>query len=440
MIIEIIVFLGSILFIFHLYNAVHWFVTKSRKLPDESAQHRGFSILVPCFNEEKIILYMINHLRSLDYDNFEVIFVDDGSTDDTFKLLTEELCLEKNCFARAQGVSDCKSYHSKRFSNFYVLQKKNTGKADSLNKAIAFSGKPLLITLDADSFLAHGTLKIMNNCFADENVIAAGGAIHILQGGERDDRSLLQKVLINLQMLDYMKGFYVYKLSLAQQDATAIISGAFGVFRKKQVLKAGGFRTSLGEDIDLTLKLQQIASQEGKQILYIPQALCYTQCPESIGDLTKQRIRWQKGFVDCVAQFSRRQLPHALLKCLPFHLYIEAFLMGTLSSVFSFSNVLSLLLWPTMETFIIYGVYALLRIILRAAYNAVSIKIAVELQGSKPIMDLSFYIALLVDLFIYGWYLMAIYIYGTVQYFWQGDLHYKWNKVKRNEVIHTGEE
>jgi cellulose synthase/poly-beta-1,6-N-acetylglucosamine synthase-like glycosyltransferase len=96
-----------------------------------------------------------------------------------------------------------------------------------------------------------------------------------------------------------MKGFYIYKISLHKQNATAIISGAFGAFRKDILMQAGGYRKTLGEDIDITLKIQFMIKNTNKKILYMPEALCYTQCPENWKDLFRQRIRWQKGFINC---------------------------------------------------------------------------------------------------------------------------------------------
>ncbi len=435
MIIEMLIYFSSTLFLFHLGNAIRWFVSKRQPSTGKDKKHAGFSILVPCFNEEVVISSTIQRLLELDYDKFEVIFVDDGSTDQTFLRLQEELGLKRKRVAQTRKATGCQSFQSTKYPNFQVLKKPNTGKGDSLNSAIAFSKYKLLVTLDADSYLAKDTLKIMNRCFADKCIIAAGGAIHVAQSNHWNGRSLWRRTLINLQMLDYMKGFYIYKLSLSEQNATAIISGAFGVFRKEPVLQAGGFRTSLGEDIDLTLKLQALAQSEGKQIAYLPHALCYTQCPESIRDLTRQRMRWQKGFVDCIVHFARRQLRSVFSRGLSYHLYIEAFLMGTLSAVFSFTNILCLLLWPTRAAVIIYVVYHGLRILLRAVYNIVALVFSNQLHGSKPTMDFSFWLAVFIDLFIFGWYLMAIYILGTMQYFWQGDRYYQWNKAKRNEVI-----
>lgn len=435
MLIEILVFSSSVLFLFHLVNALNWFFVGRKKQRGKNPVKEGFSILVPCYNEEKIIEEQIRRLRQVDYPKYEVVLVDDGSTDGTFQKMQEVLQLTEILKRRRPGLEGCRCYRARKASNVYVIKKKNSGKGASLNAAIEFAHYNNVITLDADSYLAPGALDQMNDCFADETVIAAGGSIHILQGGRQQGRSLWNGILISLQMLDYMKGFYVYKLSLARQNATAIISGAFGVFRKRYVQQVGGFRTTLGEDIDLTLKLQLLAAKQGKKIAYLPEALCYTQCPETLYDLTRQRMRWQKGFIDCVVFFWRSLGPSLFRRSLAFHFYIEAFLTGTLSAVFSFCTVAYLIVFHSKEALIVYGIYFLMRISLRILYGLIALTFARKLHGTRPVWNLSFVLALLLDLFVYGWYLMAIYVLGTLQYFWQGEEYYKWNKVTRNDII-----
>lgn len=111
-------------------------------------------------------------------------------------------------------------------------------------------------------------------------------------------------MLVRAQALDFMKAFYVNKVSLARFKALAVISGAFGIFTKKALLDVGGYRSTVGEDIDITLKMHKyMAKHKKSKVLLIRDAVCYTELPENWKDLFKQRVRWQKAFVDCLFHF-----------------------------------------------------------------------------------------------------------------------------------------
>ena len=102
----------------------------------------------------------------------------------------------------------------------------------------------IVVTLDADSVLDRDALTVLSNAFADPNVVAAGGTIHIMQGYDpafykRRRWGVIRNMLVSLQMLEYIKGFYIYKYSLAKQNAIAIISGAFGAFKRSVLIAAG---------------------------------------------------------------------------------------------------------------------------------------------------------------------------------------------------------
>ena len=244
----------------------------------------------------------------------ELIFINDGSTDETMEALISQLQLipqELKVPAHALDFMPIKQiYRSSLYKNVLVIDKENGGKADSLNAGITYATKDIVITLDADSVLDTEALSILNQAFADSSVIAAGGNVHILQGrkqtGHGFEPSLLKmKQIVRFQILEYLRGFYILKASLAKSNALSIISGAFGAFKRNVLLEVGGYRQTIGEDIDITLKVQQYAMKhKGTHVLFVPEAICFTEVPESWKDLFNQRVRWQKAFMDCFVLIS----------------------------------------------------------------------------------------------------------------------------------------
>ncbi len=429
--IEMLILLSTILPLFHLLNALFG---RRRKMKPVISPERRISILVPCFNEEDTVRTSISGLLRSDYNNFDAIYINDGSFDSTMQQLDDMLNL---CpLPDAPGVTA--AYRSAKYENFYVLNQQNGGKSAALNAGIAFAGSDIVVTLDADSVLQRDALKIISHAFDDENVAAAGGAIHIMQGYA--PRSVFRRlgrtraVIVALQMLEYLKGFYIYKLSLAKQNATAIISGAFGAFRKQALLDAGGFRRTLGEDIDITISIQKHIHRTKKKILYLPEALCCTQCPENWDDLKKQRIRWQKGFIDCAVHHRRFLLRTVLFKSLSFHFVVEALAVGHLSCLFT---LVTLTLMPllaltepaSLQTFLLY--YAIctgLSLVSALAALAVSVRYH-RYPGHVWGWLLA---AMLLDIVFYRYFTLLMYLGGTVSYFWSRRSAQIWGRVARS--------
>lgn len=450
--IELFIFLSTILPMFHLINAL---VTRKEKNFIALKKRKMMSILVPCYNEEDTIALSIKGLLAMDYNNFEAVYINDGSIDDTFKILCKTLELEKlhmanlflnsyvskheTFFRRTSNMKIKAIYKSKLYKNFFVIDKQNGGKSDSLNAGICFAESKIIVTLDADSVLERTALDRMNGVFCDENVVAAGGSIHIMQGY---DPSYLdgrvrrkQKNLITMQILEYLKGFYIYKISLAKQKATAIISGAFGVFTKEILVSAGGFRKTLGEDIDITICIQQMIHKTRKRIVYLPNALCYTQCPESWGDLVKQRIRWQKGFVNCVIYYRRFLLKTLFTKSLSFHFFIEAMLVGVCSclfTVFTYAFVVALA-FSDFHTVGVFGIYFAFGIAFSVVYSLVAILISLKHNRYPRSILKKVASAILIDIFFYRFFNLFMYLSGTIGYFWSREKNNKWNKVRRSK-------
>lgn len=335
MIVSFVTFLSTFFAIYHLLSSFRY-----RKEPlIKAGRHLNFSIIIPCYNEAKILPNTIAGLLKLDYDNLEIIFVNDGSDDDTFGVLSELLeTREYQDGDRIYGVGNVRVYQSGKYPHIYVIDKENSGKADSLNKGIKFSRNDLIVTMDGDCILDKDALNVMNQVFQDEDIIASGGVIHVSQYFLLNQKS---KPIIALQTLDFMKGFYIYKASLSCNNALSIISGAFGVFRKEALKAVGGFRCGLGEDIDITIKLQEYALKNNKKITYDLRAICYTECPETWSDLARQRIRWQKAFWDAVSKNKKFIIRHFFESNVCLFILLDAAFSGTMAVIsFLFNFVL----------------------------------------------------------------------------------------------------
>jgi biofilm PGA synthesis N-glycosyltransferase PgaC len=434
--IELLIFLSTVFPIFHLCNAL---LTFRKQQAGPPCPEKEFSILIPCFNEEDTVGVSVAGLLKMNYAQFEAIYINDGSTDNTFDVLDAALDLKKirkphRCPAEIRAV-----YRSKRHKGFYVIDQQNGGKSSALNTGIAFAKADLVVTLDADSVLKKDALCYMNRAFEDRDVVAAGGAIHIMQGY---DPAYLQNrferkrgMLVTLQILEYIKGFYIYKMSLSKQRATAIISGAFGVFRKDILRRAGKFRRSLGEDIDITMRIQQLIQKTGQKILYLPEALCYTQCPENWHDLKKQRLRWQKGFIDCAVHQKRFLLKTFTFRSVSFHFLVEALLVGVCSCLFTIYTYafVAVLAFGNVHTVFVFLIYYAFCLVFNVLYSAGALIISAKYHHYPKSIMKKMGLAILMDILFYRYFNLIMYLGGTFLYFWNRNGNHSWNKVARNK-------
>lgn len=438
--IELAICLSTILPLFHLFNALFALLLKKRKRDGAKPTEKMFSILIPCYNEQDTIEASLSGLLALQYNKFEAIYINDGSSDRTLRKLKKRLRCRQSTVPILTGLGIKSIYQSERHRNIIVVDKERGGKSAALNVGLLLARAKLVVTLDADSILKADALQHVNRAFSDEKVIAACGSIHISQGysGELTRQfSLIERTLVLQQILEYLKGFYVYKPSLARQKAIAILSGAFSIFKKEVVLALGGYRDTLGEDVDITMRLQQMICKSKLSILYLPEAVCYTQCPENLRDLKKQRIRWQKGFVDCALHQSWFLLRTFLVRSVSFHFFMEAIgvaLCSGLFTVFSYLFALAIILWGNGEQIgnivwayfgfcLLFGmINDIAAIVLSRRYNRYP---AVVMRKLVP--------AILIDILLYRYFTLGMYLGGTISYFWRRERQDGWNKFARSK-------
>ena len=274
------------------------------------------SIIVPAYNEQVTIIQTIESLLNLKYKNYEIIIVDDGSKDNT----SQEII--RYCEMQKVEKFVINKIHTKPIKSIYegshngvritLVEKENGGKADSLNVGINIANYPWFICVDADSILQVDSLeKIVEPIIEDSRVVASGGAIMInngvkLKDGQIQEYDMPKNLLASMQVIEYSRTFLASRIMFDKINANLIISGAFGLFRKDLVIAAGGYEPSTrGEDMELVIKLHTFcrANKIDYKMRYVPDAICWTQAPEKLGDLIKQRRRWHIGLFECMRKY-----------------------------------------------------------------------------------------------------------------------------------------
>lgn len=271
------------------------------------------SVLMPAYNEQETIVEAVNALRLLEYGEYEIVVVDDGSTDATLARLIEHFSLERidrpvrltlSC-APIRAV-----YVSRSVTNLTVVCKENGGKADALNAGVNVARYPLFCAIDADAILERDALLRVVKPFMErpQETVASSGIVRIANGcrvleGRVVEVGNPRSRLALLQIVEYLRAFLGNRTGWSRLRALFVISGAFGVFKKQDVVEVGGYRTdTVGEDMDLVLRLHRLCREQGRRyrIVFIPDPVVWTEAPETLAGLRRQRNRWHRGLLECL--------------------------------------------------------------------------------------------------------------------------------------------
>jgi cellulose synthase/poly-beta-1,6-N-acetylglucosamine synthase-like glycosyltransferase len=269
------------------------------------------SMLVPAYNEETTIVENIRSMLALHYPNFEVVVINDGSKDGTLETAIEAFELkpiERPFEMTVPHQSIRGLYGSKSFPNLILVDKENGGKSDALNAGINHSRFPLFCAVDADSLLESDALLRAVQPFAEDpdRVIAVGGTIRIANGctvraGRVENIDLPSNTLALFQIVEYLRAFLMARMAWSHFNALMLVSGAFGIFKRSTAVIVGGYdANTVGEDLELIVKLHR-HMRETKQdydIKFIPDPVCWTEAPENLRELARQRMRWQRGALE----------------------------------------------------------------------------------------------------------------------------------------------
>ena len=270
----------------------------------------GVSICIPAYNEAATIAESVRSMLQIDYPDFEIIVVNDGSKDRTVEVLKREFGLQPfvQAYRRTLPVKPLRGiYRSAKHPQLLVIDKDNGGRSDAVNAATNAARHGLVCIVDADSVLERDSLKrVVRPFIEDPLTVACGGTVRISNGCQIS-RGYLERVdvatnwLARIQILEYLRGFHNGRIGWAPMNALLIISGAFGVFRRTTLVAVGGFSTgTIGEDMELTMRLHRFHRMSGRayRIAFVPEAVCWTEAPESLAVLRSQRTRWQRGLME----------------------------------------------------------------------------------------------------------------------------------------------
>ena len=246
--------------LFIVILALHEYFKTKPSYPTD--YHPSVTVVVAAFNEQKVIASTIANLLRSEYRNFDIIVVDDGSSDDTYAVATA-------MFGQHPQVR--------------ILRKPNEGKSRALNFALRHTDADIVVTVDADTLLTRVAIDRFVRHFADPRVAAVAGNIKV---GNRSNH------LTRWQALEYIVSQNLERRAMALLNSIFVVPGAIGAWRATMLREAGGFtQDTLAEDADLTLRMLR----KGYKIEYDQQAIAFTEAPETVFGLFRQRYRWTYG-------------------------------------------------------------------------------------------------------------------------------------------------
>jgi cellulose synthase/poly-beta-1,6-N-acetylglucosamine synthase-like glycosyltransferase/peptidoglycan/xylan/chitin deacetylase (PgdA/CDA1 family) len=248
-----------------------WQRIKQRRLEMVGATGNALvSVLIPAFNESKVIAKSIERILQSDYTQLEVIVIDDGSTDNTSAVVRE---------------------HFGGDARVHLLALHNQGKARAINAGLAIASGSIVVALDADTQFEADCVAKLTRWFTDPNVGAVAGNAKV---GNRVN------TITRWQALEYITAQNLERRALAAIDSITVVPGAVGAWRRDLLDNVGGFPPqTLAEDQDLTLRIQTA----GYRVIYDDQAIAWTEAPETLAGLAKQRFRWSFGTLQCLWKY-----------------------------------------------------------------------------------------------------------------------------------------
>lgn len=300
----------------------------------------GISIIAPAFNEGVTIIQNVRSLLTLNYARFEVIIINDGSTDDTLQKLIDEFALDQVDFAydekiRSKPVRRIFKSRNTAYSKLVVIDKENgKSKADASNAGINVAAFDYFLCTDVDCIIEKDTLIKMIQPFMSEEVdkikvkgepcpecgyvhivedkkrvIATGATLRLANSSDIEDGVLLRmrapkRLLPRFQEMEYIRAYVLGKMGWSMINCVPNVSGGLGLFDKEIAIKAGGYDPmSFGEDMDLVTRMCAYMrdNKQSYAIRYIPSTQCWTEGPPNLKIFSRQRIRWGRGLIQIIS-------------------------------------------------------------------------------------------------------------------------------------------
>lgn len=285
----------------------------------------SISIIAPAYNESLNIVENARSLLSNHYVNYNVILVNDGSSDDSLEKLIEAYDLEKINYLidskietkpLREGVFKSKN---PAFEKLIVVDKENGGKSDALNLGINISKSRFVACVDVDCLLIEDALQKMVKPFleiTDEKVIATGGVIRIanscvIENGKLIEVNFPKDLLVSSQILEYLRSFSLGRMAWSRLNGLLVISGAFGLFDREIAVIVGGYDVNtVGEDMEIIVRMRRFMEEEKLpyRVSFIPDPLCWTEAPDNFKVLISQRNRWTRGTIETLKKHKKMAL------------------------------------------------------------------------------------------------------------------------------------
>lgn len=311
--------------VLYIYSILNFRERTKTKTENIDYNRYSISVIVPAYNEEVSIVSCIKMLLEIDYKDFEVIVVNDGSKDETMKLLIDNFDLEKKEFSSDNYLKTkkIKNFFFDKSKKLIAIDKENGGKADSINTGINFSTKKYICTIDADSILDSQALrKVIEPFISNPNTFVSGGQLAasndvVIKHNKVVSSRMPRNIWVLWQIIEYIKSFMISRIGLSRINALLIMSGAFSVYKKADLRNVGGFLTehndhpylektigvghkTICEDMEIVVRLWRyfIEKKKKAKAVFLAQPVCWTEMPDNAKNLFKQRSRWQLGLAE----------------------------------------------------------------------------------------------------------------------------------------------
>jgi len=342
----------------------------------ESSQTPPISIIVPSYNEAQSIVENVKALLALNYPSFEVIVINDGSSDDTLEHLSRSFSLRSvnNIYRPVIKTSIIKDYYvSSIYPNLTVINKPKSGKSDSLNVGINVARYPYFCCIDADTLIEKDAfLRLVRPIIeSKEPVVACGGILRIANGctvrnGEVTKIALPGDLLSRLQIVEYLRAFLFGRAGWSAINSLMLISGAFSLFHKRSAQQVGGFSlNTVSEDMEMVVKLHRFMrkSRKAYRVVFISDPVGWTEVPSTLRMLKKQRLRWHRGLVESlfmnISMLFNPRYGRIGLFAMPYQVLIEVFaplieIIGYVVVILSFAT--GIISWSFFILFLILAI------------------------------------------------------------------------------------
>lgn len=379
---------------------------------DDSDFKPFVSILIPAYNEEKSIISSIKGALNQNYDNFEVIVIDDGSTDNTL-----------------QNAIDFREENKIPISKLRILHKENGGKFSALNYGMEEAEGDWILSVDADSFIIPQTISTLIKK-KRKNAVAVTTGIGVVNNcdivnGELIKKKVPNKPLVVSQMIEYLRTFVLLKMSLNDKNGTTVMSGVCGFFEKEFIQNIGGYKDKLTEDSELTLRIHK----NGGNVQFISDILSYTEVPSSIKELHKQRMRWIRGIFRDLWEYRTTVKTNSIRWFLLPYYFIVHYILPWVEIGGWIAMMITMLFYPIglyLSIYILSVVYIMyfINTMFIMSVGLSKMKLLNEYEGKWKLFVFS-----AIDVFYYRPVLLFFTIKAQIMEFFQKKI--KWEKIKR---------